>query len=76
MSHPFSEQSTPTVDHTVVASLAPRAHTFHHPLPWVSPPTLNMVWPMAHLRIWCACSRSIPLEGPGPLLLGALSHGK
>lgn len=52
MSHPFAEQSTPTVDHTVVASLAPRAHTFHHPLPWVSPPTLNMVWPMAHLRIW------------------------
>ena len=76
LSHPSAEQSTPNVDHTEVASLAPRDHTSHYPLPWVSPSTLNLAWPMAHLRIWFTCSRSMPLEGPDSLLWGALSHGK
>ena len=76
LSHPSAEQSIPNVDHTEVASLAPRDHTSHHPLPWVSPPTLNLAWHMAHLRKWFTCSRSMPLEGPDSLLWGALSHGK
>ena len=76
LSHPSAEQSTPSVNHTEVASLAPRDHTSHHPLPWVSPPTLNLAWHMAHLKKWFTCSRSMPLEGPDSLLWGALSHGK